>query len=68
LVELKERMIMDEFVPDVVDMTLSDALYLLENGGLNVVARGRGKVNAQSVPPGTITRQGQRIVLEMSIN
>ena len=67
-VELQERMIMDEFVPDVVDMALSDALYLLENRGLNVVARGRGKVNAQSLPPGTITRQGQRIVLEMSIN
>jgi cell division protein FtsI (penicillin-binding protein 3) len=54
-------------VPNVVDMTLSDALFLLENHNMKVVARGRGKVNAQSVPPGTIVGKGHRIELEMSI-
>ncbi len=67
-VELRERSIAGEFVPNVVDMALSDALYLLENHGLKVQVRGRGKVNAQSVPPGSLVRQGQRVVLEMSIN
>ncbi len=68
VVDLRERTIMPEFVPDVVDMTLMDALYLLENNGLQVEAKGRGKVNSQSLQPGTLTRPGQKIVLEMSIN
>ena len=67
-VELSERVVMREFVPNVIDMTLMDALYLLENHGLQVVARGRGKVNSQSLRPGTLAGKGQRIILEMSIN
>lgn len=67
-VELRERRITGKLVPNVVDMALSDALYLLENHKLQVEARGRGKVNAQSLPPGTLVRPGQQIVLEMSIN
>ncbi|TVR73592.1 MAG: PASTA domain-containing protein [Marinilabiliales bacterium] len=67
-VELRGRTIVDEFVPNVVDMTLSDALYLLENRGLVVEARGRGKVNSQSLLPGLLATPGRRIVLEMSIN
>jgi cell division protein FtsI (penicillin-binding protein 3) len=67
-VELRDRKIINELVPNVVDMTLSDALFLLENHKLKVEARGRGKINAQSVPPGTMVRPGQRIILEMSIN
>ncbi|MFP4366169.1 MAG: penicillin-binding protein [Bacteroidales bacterium] len=68
LVELSERPVFDEFVPNVVDMSLSDALYLLENKGLTVRARGRGKVNSQSILPGAVVRPGQVINLEMSIN
>ncbi len=67
-VEMSGRNLPEEFVPNVVDMTLSDAIYLLENRGLVVEARGRGKVNAQSVLPGTPAVAGRRIVLEMSIN
>ncbi len=67
-VEIQNRKIINEFVPNVVDMALSDAIYILENQGLQVEANGRGKVNAQSLFPGTIARPGQRIVLEMSIN
>jgi cell division protein FtsI (penicillin-binding protein 3) len=68
IVELRERIIMDEYVPNVVDMALSDALFLLENRKLDVVVRGRGKVNRQSLPPGSPVNPGQRIILEMSIN
>ncbi len=68
VVRMSERIIIKEFVPNVVDMSLSDALYLLENHGLQVVARGRGKVNSQSVMPGSVATRGQRVILEMSIN
>ncbi len=67
-IELQERIIIDAFVPNVVDMALSDALYLLENQGLQVEVRGRGKVSSQSVPPGALAGNWQKIVLEMSIN
>ncbi len=67
-VEMRGRTVPEEVIPNVVDMTLSDAIYLLENRGLVVEARGRGKVNAQSVLPGTPVTAGRRIVLEMSIN
>ncbi len=40
-------------VPDVQGMTLRDALYLLENRGLEVSVTGRGRVKHQSLPPGT---------------
>ncbi len=39
-------------VPDVVGMTLRDALYLLENNGVQASFRGRGRVVAQSPSPG----------------
>ncbi|MFO7922777.1 MAG: penicillin-binding protein [Bacteroidales bacterium] len=67
-VELSERKILDKLVPNVVDMALGDALYLLENSGLQVEVSGRGKVNAQSLRPGTLASRGQKVVLEMSIN
>jgi cell division protein FtsI (penicillin-binding protein 3) len=48
-------------VPDVSGMTLKDALYILENKGLKVNHRGRGRVVSQSQPPGTHTLQGSSI-------
>ena len=47
---------MPEFgVPDVRGMGLRDALYLLENAGLNVDYNGIGTVRFQSIAPGTPT-------------
>jgi cell division protein FtsI (penicillin-binding protein 3) len=40
-------------VPDVRYMTLRDALYALESKGVKVVVKGRGKVVAQDILPGT---------------
>ena len=40
-------------VPDVRGMGLRDALYLLENAGLNVDYNGIGTVRFQSIAPGT---------------
>ncbi len=50
-------------VPDVRNMTLKDALYVLENNGVKVVAKGRGKVIVQDIQPGTPIKKGQTITL-----
>lgn len=61
------REVPEALVPNVRDMGLQDALYLLEQKGCNVVARGRGTVRGQSVLPGTVVREGMTVSLEMSI-
>ncbi len=55
-------------VPNVRDMGLQDAIYLMEQQGCRVVVRGRGTVRGQSVLPGTVVREGMTVTLEMSIN
>jgi cell division protein FtsI (penicillin-binding protein 3) len=50
---LKERKVERDLVPNVVGMSLKDALYVLENRGLNTTVNGYGRVAAQSVPPGS---------------
>ena len=67
-VELRDRKLIDNLVPDVTGMCLRDAMYLLENSGLTISVRGRGTVRNQSIIPGTRARRGQQIVLEMSMN
>jgi len=53
-------------VPNVKEMGLKDALYLLESSGMIVEVRGRGKVLEQSIQPGSVIRKGDRILLTMS--
>ncbi len=65
-IELKDRKIIQNLVPNVISMGAKDAVYLLENAGLKVVLIGRGSVKSQSIPPGTLIKKGQEIILEMS--
>lgn len=65
-VELQERKIIPNLVPNVVGMGLQDAIYLLENSGLRVTVNGRGTVRGQSILPGTRVSNGDRITIEMS--
>lgn len=65
-IEFISRSVIDHLVPNVVDMGLKDALYLLENAGLRVIVTGRGKVRKQSIAPGSRIVQGGTIYLEMS--
>jgi cell division protein FtsI (penicillin-binding protein 3) len=51
------------YVPNVLGMPLSDAVYLLENYGLKVVSQGSGKVISQSINPGVILVKGKVIQL-----
>ena len=61
---LHQRTIPDKKVPNVVGMGLRDALYILENRGLQVSIQGAGKVIKQSLIPGTRIR-GQQIKLNL---
>jgi len=54
-------------VPNVQDMGLKDAVYLMESMGLKVVTDGRGTVRGQSLAPGSVIRKGTEIKLDMSI-
>ncbi|MCD4711168.1 MAG: transpeptidase family protein [Bacteroidales bacterium] len=62
------RLISSQLVPNVVDMGLKDAVYLLESRGLKVVADGRGTVQRQSQLPGSTIRRGTVVKLNMSLN
>jgi len=58
--------IRENLVPNVREMGGKDAVYLLENAGLKVIIKGRGKVLDQSIPPGSRIVKGKTIVLTMS--
>ncbi|RYY39658.1 MAG: PASTA domain-containing protein [Chitinophagaceae bacterium] len=50
-------------IPDVRNMTLRDALYVLENMNVKVAAKGRGKVLLQDIAPGTPITKNQTVTL-----
>jgi cell division protein FtsI (penicillin-binding protein 3) len=52
-------------IPDVVGMTLRDALYILENYDLEVSYNGAGRVIKQSEIPGKKAVKGSKIYLEL---
>jgi cell division protein FtsI (penicillin-binding protein 3) len=52
--------------PTVIGMGLKDAVYLLENKGLKVVATGRGRVFNQSLLAGTIFKKGQTVTISLN--
>lgn len=56
----------EKVVPDVRGMTLRDAIYVLENLGLEVKAKGRGRVSTQSMKPGSTLNPGFTIQLSMT--
>ena len=53
-------------IPDVTGMGLKDAVYLLENLGLKVMPKGRGKVISQSLAQNTVFHRGQSISLQLN--
>jgi len=64
-VKLKELELIGNLVPSVTGMGLRDALFLLENSGLRVVAEGRGRVIKQSLRPGIRISPGATINIEL---
>ncbi|MCF8346078.1 MAG: transpeptidase family protein [Bacteroidales bacterium] len=55
------------YVPNVKDMGAKDAVFLLENMGLQVEIDGRGTVRGQIPQPGTLLKNGDQVQLKMSI-
>lgn len=62
---LSNNKIFDSLVPNVVGMTLKDAIYLLENRNLGVAFYGKGKITHQSLRPGIKIAKGTKIVLTL---
>ncbi len=62
----QSRKIIENLVPNVTGMSLRDALYVLENAGLKVRFEGRGRVDSQSLSPGTRFYKGSSIYLRLS--
>ncbi|MCF8296384.1 MAG: transpeptidase family protein [Saprospiraceae bacterium] len=65
LVKLQTKRIKYGFVPDVIGMSAKDAVFLLEDLGLNVKMIGKGKVKKQSIVPGTRIIAGTSIIIEL---
>lgn len=62
---LRERNINDSQMPDIKGMGLKDVVYLLENMGLKVQVKGKGKVLAQSIQAGTALIKGMTVYVEL---
>jgi len=55
-VTMLSRDLTESVIPNVKGMTMMDAVYILENMGLTVIASGVGKVHHQSILAGTKSR------------
>ena len=58
----------NETVPDVRGLHAKDAIFLLENSGMEVEITGRGIVAQQSIQPGLKIVKGQQIWLRLTID
>lgn len=64
-VTANSRRINELLIPNVVGMSIKDALYILENQGLEVKFFGKGVVKSQSINPGEKIVKGSVIALEL---
>lgn len=64
--DIEQANVYTGIMPDVKGMALKDAVYILENEGAQVRVLGKGKVQSQSVAPGTKIIKGQNIILQLS--
>ena len=65
-VKVKNRRVVNDKIPNVIGMGLNDALYLLEDQGLQVKVNGSGFVRNQSINPGETIIRGQLITIDLS--
>ena len=63
---MKANNIRQHVMPNVRGMGLKDAIYLLENMGVKISVKGKGKIISQSVAPGTALAKGITVMLELS--
>jgi len=60
---LRNDNVTDNVMPDLRNMTIKDALFLLENHNMKVRVQGKGKVIAQDILPGTAVLKNQTVKL-----
>lgn len=65
-IEIQNLNITSGLTPNVVGMSLKDAVYLLENKGLLVKVIGKGMIKNQSIPAGQPVQKGNVITLELA--
>ena len=61
-----EKIILSQKVPDVIGMPAMEALAILEQMGLKVTLKGKGKVKRQSLRSGSAIKSNSTITLELS--
>lgn len=64
-IEIRNQLLIDNLMPEVIGMGAKDAVFLLENLGLKVKIKGIGRVKYQSIPKGRRIRTGMSINLEL---
>jgi cell division protein FtsI (penicillin-binding protein 3) len=64
-VKIYNKKIAPIYVPDVVGMSVKDAIYILENEGMTVRFTGSGVVKKQSIAAGQKIIKGSKIILEL---
>ena len=64
-VTMKSVELVEEVMPDLTEMNVMDAVYLLETMGWKVEFSGRGVVESQSVKAGTHLEKGKTVVLKL---
>ncbi|MDR1023579.1 MAG: PASTA domain-containing protein [Prevotellaceae bacterium] len=62
------RGMVKSLIPNVKNMGLQDAVYILENSGLKVRFSGKGAIQSQSPEPGTPYAAGDVVALTLSYN
>ncbi|MFN7012789.1 MAG: penicillin-binding transpeptidase domain-containing protein [Bacteroidia bacterium] len=66
VIEIQNLTITSGITPNVVGMSLKDAVYILENKGFLVKVIGKGMIKNQSIPPGQPVQKGNIITLELA--
>ena len=64
-IEVQSVHISNRIIPDLCGMGAKDAVYILENMGLNVQVQGRGKVYSQNIKPGTQAKKGTSVLINL---
>ncbi|MCK5537876.1 MAG: transpeptidase family protein [Bacteroidales bacterium] len=62
-IECQDRIIRRNIVPNILGMSVRDAMFILEDLGLNVKINGKGAVSRQSQIAGTKLIKGSKIIL-----
>jgi cell division protein FtsI (penicillin-binding protein 3) len=60
---MKDRIVREDLVPNVIGMGAKDAVFAMESAGLRVQLSGRGAVSAQSIGAGAKSIKGQTVSL-----